>query len=334
MRSLKGSLVKYLLIAAILAGLACMGGLVWYFTYYLPQPIPRGEAILKVAKFHGQYEGNKDSQFEDAIPSGYVEAIEWARRRSIIAGFDDGKVEAERPFSRQDYFCMIFNYVDAFEVFLPTLRKFEHPFKDEGEIGDWAYQSVVRAYEADILSSKTGTMLDPRGYMTRAEAGEIWNNFTDRAGISLWSRMRGLVRFWLDDYRLEVILLAVLELAMILIFIYSNIARKIGLYAWPLYTLALLSLCSIAGAVVGSLQGMPFNRACMLYAHWGLLAAAVMWLLYLAKSFRGFVDGIPSDLLNTPRGMTNLCYLVMGLGLVEIILTSVSALAILRLPFK
>ena len=73
---------------------------------------------------------------------------------------------------------MMVNYAKATGQTLSAARQAE-PFADAGNISDWAKEAVKAVQQAGIITGESGSLFDPQGSATRAEASAILRRFAE-----------------------------------------------------------------------------------------------------------------------------------------------------------
>ena len=110
-------------------------------------------------------------------PFGDVDENDWAYpyirsayKAGIIKGVSDTEFGYGQNITREDLCVMINRMLTVGELTLPQVDG--GVFGDDGEISDYAKESVYRLARADIVSGD-GTNFNPKAYATRAEAAKI-----------------------------------------------------------------------------------------------------------------------------------------------------------------
>lgn len=105
----------------------------------------------------------------------YQKGLDWAVENEVSDGlrYGDG-------LSRQELATMLYRYTDQPDVENPFAILNDYP--DASSVDDWAVDAMVWAVENGIITGKTqgsGTVLDPRGNTTRAEAVTILQRYCE-----------------------------------------------------------------------------------------------------------------------------------------------------------
>lgn len=109
------------------------------------------------------------SAFPD-VASGawYTPAVTWAAAQNVVTGYGDGTFGAGDNITREQLAVMLWRYAGR-----PAVEKKDLDFVDSGKISDYALEALRWAVEQGIIQGKDGTILDPTGKATRAEAAAM-----------------------------------------------------------------------------------------------------------------------------------------------------------------
>ena len=285
----------------------------------------RGEVILIIAQHHGQYEGTRGNIKGEKIPGDYVEAVNWAYNRQILAGMPTG-IAADVPITRQDYMCLLSNYLDYLGVELEKEHDWllDTPFKDVSSIARYALSSVIKAYEAGILSEKTKTVFVPDEYITKTEANDVWQKFLGRLPVyvapSVWQL------FWGEGYVPKASVLIAINIVMLAIIVLSffidiSIVPAASLYTCSVMSLTLLCIGFIVGGVGGFFGGgtEPLLQSVLSSCLLACLVVVVVWAFFIVPQFRALLENFHDKMLyRRDTGATKLCYILYAACAVEV----------------
>lgn len=104
----------------------------------------------------------------------YSDAVSWAAKEGIIAGYGGGIFGVNDPVTREQAVTILWRYAGSPET-APASS-----FSDAVKISDWAVKAVDWAKANQIISGKTGNQFDPKSNMTRAEIAVILYQFTSQ----------------------------------------------------------------------------------------------------------------------------------------------------------
>lgn len=112
--------------------------------------------------------------FTDVAPDAwYAEAVNTLGSLGIVAGYQDGRFDPDRPITRAE-FCAIATR------FARVLSTVENPFTDIST-QDWYYTAVTTAASYDWVSGMGDGTFRPRDVITRAQAATIINRMLGAA---------------------------------------------------------------------------------------------------------------------------------------------------------
>ncbi|MBQ8301753.1 MAG: S-layer homology domain-containing protein [Clostridia bacterium] len=151
-------------------------GIVYGITEDLFAPdreITRAEFITLLMRGFELIGEDASCNFED-VPDGswYYPAVSMAYSMGIVSGYSDTYFGANDKVSRQDMAAMIIRLLDKLGLTLDNELTYEG-FADDSEISDYARESVIRLYEAGIISGVGENRFDPKGTANRAASARI-----------------------------------------------------------------------------------------------------------------------------------------------------------------
>ena len=134
------------------------------------------EQIVKILVLAGGLtmpENGTEAQFSDVVKTDwYSEYIDIAVANGIVNGRDDGTFGVGGFVTREEASAMIYRLAQAKNVFLDEDITI-HPFKDTGEISEYARHAVEVLRESFIINGLEGNYFAPKNNLTRAEAAKI-----------------------------------------------------------------------------------------------------------------------------------------------------------------
>jgi len=116
---------------------------------------------------------NAQASFADVSSDAwYYQYVASANKKGIINGYGDNFGTGD-PITRQDIATIACRALEALGKDLKETRKYEG-FEDEGQISDYAVESVKKLYNANILNGIDDKTFNPKGYATRAQVAKIF----------------------------------------------------------------------------------------------------------------------------------------------------------------
>ena len=118
------------------------------------------------------------SSFTDLTPNEYyVEAVDWAAANGIVLGIGDGLFAPYASVTREQVAAILERYLIYIGSNIPLTMEYRI-FADEGEISDYAKNSMQTMNKLGIINGKGGNIIDPQGFATRAEVAAMLHRFT------------------------------------------------------------------------------------------------------------------------------------------------------------
>lgn len=117
--------------------------------------------------------GEGECPFADVPASAdFAPALTWAADLGLATGYHGDLFAPYANLSRQQLAVLLQRYAASTEAPASADPAVLAQFPDRGEISPWAESAVAWAVEAGILTGGAEGLLDPRGYVTRAELAE------------------------------------------------------------------------------------------------------------------------------------------------------------------
>ena len=114
------------------------------------------------------------SAFTDtAAGAWYADAVTWAAAKNIVGGYGNGLFGPDDNITREQLAAMLWRYAGE------PMSVREISFSDADQISGFARAAVRWAVENGVLNGKGSSILDPRGFATRAEAAQMLKNYLD-----------------------------------------------------------------------------------------------------------------------------------------------------------
>ncbi len=102
----------------------------------------------------------------------YIYPLMWAKSCGIVNGVGDNKFNPEENVTRQDFAVMLLRYIEYKKFEYETFQK-APVWADEAEISDYAKEAVDTLCFLGIIKGKENNIVDPKGYITRAEVAVV-----------------------------------------------------------------------------------------------------------------------------------------------------------------
>ena len=111
--------------------------------------------------------------FKDVTPNDWSYApIIWAAGQGYVEGYSDGTFAPKAPITREQLVTILWRYAGK-----PSANGSISRFKDADKVSSYALTPVKWAVSNHILEGRNGSVLDPSGLATRAEAAKMIQMF-------------------------------------------------------------------------------------------------------------------------------------------------------------
>ncbi len=147
-------------------------------TFSPNENLSRGMLATILWRMEGAKKANGGKDFPDVKENiWYTEAIKWITSQKIMSGYDNGKFGPSDSITREQLAVTLRNYANYKKKNTNSTTSLSK-YKDSTKVSSWAKTAMQWAVGKKIISGKdNGTMLDPKGTATRAEAAAMINNY-------------------------------------------------------------------------------------------------------------------------------------------------------------
>ena len=145
--------------------------------------ITRGNLVTILWRMEGNPKVSGNIAFPDVKETDYYyEAVKWAEKSGVVHGYDTGKFGPNNNISREQLATILNNYAKYKKK--DTSDKADlTKFTDNKKISSYAREGVAWAVAKKVISGKVnGTMVDPQGKASRAEAAAMIQNYCNYVG--------------------------------------------------------------------------------------------------------------------------------------------------------
>ena len=145
--------------------------------------VTRGNLVTILWRMEGSPKVSGSISFPDVKETDYYyEAVKWAEKSGVVHGYDTGKFGPNNNISREQLATILNNYAKYKKK--DTSDKADlTKFTDNKKISSYAREGVSWAVAKKVMSGKVnGTMVDPQGKATRAEAAAMIQNYCNYVG--------------------------------------------------------------------------------------------------------------------------------------------------------
>gem|GEM_PF-4816484 len=141
-------------------------------------PVTRGMLSTVLYRLAGSPKLSAGSLFKDvAQGSWYESAINWAVQSGVANGSGGGRYRPDAPLTREQAAVLLYRYA-ALNGYSLTGSADLGKYRDAGQISGYAQKALAWACGEGLLSGRPGSLLDPRGGITRCELAALLNRFS------------------------------------------------------------------------------------------------------------------------------------------------------------
>ena len=145
--------------------------------------VTRGNLVTILWRMEGSPKVSGSISFPDVKETDYYyEAVKWAEKSGVVHGYDTGKFGPNNNISREQLATILNNYAKYKKK--DTSNKADlTKFTDNKKISSYAREGVAWAVAKKVMSGKVnGTIVDPQGMASRAEAAAMIQNYCNYVG--------------------------------------------------------------------------------------------------------------------------------------------------------
>ena len=145
--------------------------------------VTRGNLVTILWRMEGNPKVSGDISFPDVKETDYYfEAVKWAEKTGVVHGYDTGKFGPNNNISREQLATILNNYA-KYKKKDTKVESDLSKFEDNKKISSYAREAVSWAVAKKVMSGKVnGTIVDPQGRATRAEAAAMIQNYCSYIG--------------------------------------------------------------------------------------------------------------------------------------------------------
>ena len=154
-----------------------------YETFSPNTNVTRGNLVTILWRMEGSPKVSGNLDFPDVKESDYYyEAVKWAEKTGVVHGYDTGKFGPNNNISREQLATILNNYAKYKKKDTKAQADLTK-FADNKKISSYAREAVSWAVAKKVMSGKVnGTIVDPHGRATRAEAAAMIQNYCNYVG--------------------------------------------------------------------------------------------------------------------------------------------------------
>ncbi len=151
--------------------------------------ITRAEFTAILVRALGLEPSNSSSEFTDVQATNwYNNDISTAVAYGLISGFEDGTFRPDDRITREQVMTIVaeamkLTGLDSGLSEPPAVERALSPFKDADESSPWAQSGIAASVSAGIVAGRTGNILEPKAYVSRAEIALIIERLLENSGL-------------------------------------------------------------------------------------------------------------------------------------------------------
>jgi hypothetical protein len=150
--------------------------------------ITRAEFAAVIVRALGLKPQNGTSSFSDVKATDWHDgAINTAYAYRLISGFEDGTFRPNDKITREQAMVMISEAMKITNLksmlSVQSTNVILHSFTDASDVSAWAQSSMTDSVQSGIVSGRSGTLLAPKDYITRAEVAVIVQRLLQKSNL-------------------------------------------------------------------------------------------------------------------------------------------------------
>lgn len=141
--------------------------------------VTRGMLVTMLHRLDGELAVKDAESFAD-VPAGayYETAVGWASKKKLVSGYGNGNFGPDDAITREQMALIMFRF-SAYRSFAWSNKGKLEEYADSGSISSYATYAMGWAEGFGFLKGSDG-LLNPKGYLTRAEAAAILMRFCEQ----------------------------------------------------------------------------------------------------------------------------------------------------------
>ena len=141
-------------------------------------PMTRSMLVTVLHRHAGLPSSGKPNLFKD-VPNGgwYTDAVSWGAENEIVSGTSSVEFSPNRNITREQLVTMLYRYALYCGLDVSAQSNL-NSFPDAATIADYAIIPMCWAVEMQIITGRTGGVLDPKSPASRAEVAAILQRYS------------------------------------------------------------------------------------------------------------------------------------------------------------
>ena len=138
----------------------------------------RGMVVTVLYRLENQPSTSAASFTDVASGAYYANAVAWANANGIVSGYGSGKFGPNDKVTREQLAAILYRYAQYKKYDVSGAKSLDG-YTDAQSVSSYAVPALQWANAAGIVTGKSGSKLDPKGYATRAEVAAMLMRFCE-----------------------------------------------------------------------------------------------------------------------------------------------------------
>lgn len=138
----------------------------------------RGMVVTVLYRLENQPSTSAASFTDVASGAYYANAVAWANANGIVSGYGSGKFGPNDKVTREQLAAILYRYAQNKKYDVSGAKSLDG-YTDAQSVSSYAVPALQWANAAGVVTGKSGSKLDPKGYATRAEVAAMLMRFCE-----------------------------------------------------------------------------------------------------------------------------------------------------------
>lgn len=138
----------------------------------------RGMVVTVLYRLENQPSTSAASFTDVASGAYYANAVAWANANGIVSGYGSGKFGPNDKVTREQLAAILYRYAQYKKYDVSGANSLDG-YTDVQSVSSYAVPTLQWANAAGVVTGKSGSKLDPKGYATRAEVAAMLMRFCE-----------------------------------------------------------------------------------------------------------------------------------------------------------
>ena len=138
----------------------------------------RGMVVTVLYRLENQPSTSAASFTDVASGAYYANAVAWANANGIVSGYGSGKFGPNDKVTREQLAAILYRYAQYKKYDVSGANSLDG-YTDAQSVSSYAVPALQWANAAGVVTGKSGSKLDPKGYATRAEVAAMLMRFCE-----------------------------------------------------------------------------------------------------------------------------------------------------------